>query len=468
MSPMTKVNPGDPIQAHQLNQVLDALQGTPGAGVPIAMTQLNDQNNYALTVQNLDPTNSRAINVIKSDGTPLLVADASGLTIGAPLHVPGAVRIDGNLSIFGGSYAILFGDTSHYLQWSPAGATNILSWTHDFQAQGNLSTVGGNLLCGGAVHVRNQANTADADLYAANVYASSSLYLTDNTANHRISSSGNYLYFDEYTGWVWRLSSSGFATIMSLASNGSLSLGGASSALTCQAVSLTQGSNQVIYWRDASHYLQYAPSGATNVLAWTHDFQCQHLYVTDGSNGYVQAQNGDLYVRTAISGNTVRIDQSYLVLSANGASFGYGSPSATDRVLIVGQTSDSTRNAIRVLNSATGALMSVPCGGAAPFIYQAWTTSSSAAVKQHVEPIEGALDLVLKTRGVRFEYTPDTPADDAEHFGFIGEEMETVLPQVVQRNVGDVTIGITYTEIIPVLSEAIKELAQRVAILERN
>lgn len=76
-----RVNPGDPMQAHQLNQVIDALTGAVGAGVPIAPTAVNDASNYALTVQNDDATNSRALLVLKQDGTTLIQADKNGVVL---------------------------------------------------------------------------------------------------------------------------------------------------------------------------------------------------------------------------------------------------------------------------------------------------------------------------------------------------------------------------------------------------
>ena len=81
------VHPGDPMQAHQVQQVIDALIGTPGAGVPLSPTQVNDTINYALSVENTDPANSRALNVMKADGSVLVRADATGVTLGAPVNL---------------------------------------------------------------------------------------------------------------------------------------------------------------------------------------------------------------------------------------------------------------------------------------------------------------------------------------------------------------------------------------------
>jgi hypothetical protein len=82
------VVPGNQIKALDLNQVITALMGTAGDGQIVALTQLNDSTNYALTVQNLDPTNQRALNVLNQAGTSLLRVDVNGVTLGSPLNLP--------------------------------------------------------------------------------------------------------------------------------------------------------------------------------------------------------------------------------------------------------------------------------------------------------------------------------------------------------------------------------------------
>jgi hypothetical protein len=79
---------GSLAQAVQVQQIIDALKGTPNKGVPVALVSLNDPSNYALTVQNDDPTNSRALSVLKADGTTLISADANGVTLGSPVNLP--------------------------------------------------------------------------------------------------------------------------------------------------------------------------------------------------------------------------------------------------------------------------------------------------------------------------------------------------------------------------------------------
>jgi hypothetical protein len=88
MPTLNDVLAGSLAQAVQVQQIIDALKGTPNKGVPIALVSLNDPNNYALTVQNDDPVNSRALSVLKADGTTLISADATGVTLGAPVNMP--------------------------------------------------------------------------------------------------------------------------------------------------------------------------------------------------------------------------------------------------------------------------------------------------------------------------------------------------------------------------------------------
>jgi hypothetical protein len=88
MPSFVDVHSGDPMLATNVQQVIDALKGTPARGVPLAVTAVNDAVNYAETIQNLEATNSRALNVLKSDGSVLIRADVNGVQLGAPITLP--------------------------------------------------------------------------------------------------------------------------------------------------------------------------------------------------------------------------------------------------------------------------------------------------------------------------------------------------------------------------------------------
>lgn len=65
--------------AEDVQQIIDALSGTAGQGIPISITAVNDASNYALDVKNDDPTNSRALRVRTSTGLAMLTADVNGV-----------------------------------------------------------------------------------------------------------------------------------------------------------------------------------------------------------------------------------------------------------------------------------------------------------------------------------------------------------------------------------------------------
>ena len=77
-------------------------------------------------------------------------------------------------------------------------------------------------------------------------------------------------------------------------------------------------------------------------------------------------------------------------------------------------------------------------------------------------------DPVLQLRGVSLEWDrenhPDHNFPDGRQLGFIAQEVETVLPEVVGTD-DDGYKAISYQNIVPVLVEAVKSLEQRNADL---
>ena len=90
-----------------------------------------------------------------------------------------------------------------------------------------------------------------------------------------------------------------------------------------------------------------------------------------------------------------------------------------------------------------------------------WLVLSDKRIKKDVKAIPNALDLVQQLNGVTYSYNTDR--DDAmilpegKVYGFIAQEVQEVIPEVTSQSKEDGLIGIKYTELIPVLTEAIKE-----------
>jgi hypothetical protein len=83
---------GSTVQKTHITQIIDALDGTAGKGIPIKMTQVSDNASAALTIKNSGT--GGALVVQKSDGTTLFSVSDSGVFItGAGLDSAGYGRL---------------------------------------------------------------------------------------------------------------------------------------------------------------------------------------------------------------------------------------------------------------------------------------------------------------------------------------------------------------------------------------
>ena len=98
--------------------------------------------------------------------------------------------------------------------------------------------------------------------------------------------------------------------------------------------------------------------------------------------------------------------------------------------------------------------------------------NSDSRLKKNVETIDGALDKVLKLRGVTYYWknreemaaakgvSADSIRygyDDKKHIGVIAQEMEEVFPELVGTD-PDGFKSVSYSNLTPILIEAVKEL----------
>ncbi len=127
-----------------------------------------------------------------------------------------------------------------------------------------------------------------------------------------------------------------------------------------------------------------------------------------------------------------------------------------------------------------------------------WTyhlnTHSDARDKENIREIKGALDAILKLRGVTYDLKYETIFPDSldikikdekykenkikksqNQVGFLAQEVEKVLPNVVSHDDSTDEYGIYYLRIIPIVVEALKEqqaiienLKDEVATLSNN
>lgn len=65
-----------------------------------------------------------------------------------------------------------------------------------------------------------------------------------------------------------------------------------------------------------------------------------------------------------------------------------------------------------------------------------WSQTSDARLKRDIEPLQGALDTLLRLRGVTYRWNDPSQhdADESAHMGFIAQEVEPVIPQWVHTD----------------------------------
>ena len=96
----------------------------------------------------------------------------------------------------------------------------------------------------------------------------------------------------------------------------------------------------------------------------------------------------------------------------------------------------------------------------------AFGTPSDVSFKENIKPIKNALDKVEKLQGVTFDWKESKSIlDIKEDIGFIAQDVQKVLPELVREN-DNGKLSLRHQGIISVLTEAIKELSDRVKALE--
>lgn len=105
----------------------------------------------------------------------------------------------------------------------------------------------------------------------------------------------------------------------------------------------------------------------------------------------------------------------------------------------------------------------------------AWQAVSDERMKKNIQPLELGLEQIKALKPTRFDYI-DEESENSSRVGFIAQEVLSVLPHAVHSpDDAEQMMGVSATEMIPVLVKAIQEqqaiitaLTARVAALESN
>jgi hypothetical protein len=95
-------------------------------------------------------------------------------------------------------------------------------------------------------------------------------------------------------------------------------------------------------------------------------------------------------------------------------------------------------------------------------VANSWTLFSDIRLKEDIRAINQPLNLVSHLRGVRFKWKTSQNND----VGFIAQEVEKVIPEIVFTNAETGYKSVSYEKIVAVLTEAIKEQQKTIENLQ--
>jgi hypothetical protein len=117
-------------------------------------------------------------------------------------------------------------------------------------------------------------------------------------------------------------------------------------------------------------------------------------------------------------------------------------------------------------NNAGGGTVAMTLDGSSNLTVTGSVTSNSdITLKKNIEVIPNALDKVSQIRGVTFDRID--MEDESRQSGVIAQEVEKVLPEVVQENDEGIK-SIAYGNMVGLLIEAIKEQQEQIDILKKE
>ena len=94
-----------------------------------------------------------------------------------------------------------------------------------------------------------------------------------------------------------------------------------------------------------------------------------------------------------------------------------------------------------------------------------WTGNSDETLKDNITSLGTVGDKLKNYRTSYFTWKADTETPPKRNIGFIAQDWETDFPEVVTKKEGE-TLGMQYTETIPILLKYIQELEARITSLE--
>jgi hypothetical protein len=94
-------------------------------------------------------------------------------------------------------------------------------------------------------------------------------------------------------------------------------------------------------------------------------------------------------------------------------------------------------------------------------------SSSDKRLKNNITTIENPLEKILKLGGYSFDWNDKQDTYTGKDYGIIAQEVEALFPEMVTTRDNGMK-AVKYDRLIPVLIEAVKELSNKIKILEEK
>jgi len=299
-------------------------------------------------------------------------------------------------------------------------------------------------------------NASELNLYA-NAYisaAGAATYIATGTATRYAQDTGKHLWYNAASGTAGNAIT--FTQRMTLDTDGNLLVGGTTSpsGKAGNFVNLTAGggfwtkSGGVSYFGTLDNYAMVFATNDTeraridssgNLLVGTTTSSGARLVVGGTTSGSLAGTRNTLHIRNSSSSSN----------QSNTIVFGSAGQETSCIILNDVNANGTTINQLNIQAGTTGGVY-LANGGTS------WTSSSDERVKDIIEPITNAATKVATLRAVIGKYKTDS--EQVRRSFLIAQDVQAVLPEAVTVGTDEInTLGLSYTDTIPLLVAAIQE-----------
>jgi hypothetical protein len=171
--------------------------------------------------------------------------------------------------------------------------------------------------------------------------------------------------------------------------------------------------------------------------------ETENSHIFGGKNNTITGTSFDSIILGG-SGNTINTNRS-IILGGSGIT-----ANTSDMIYVPDLTIDGLINVTDLQTNSNGKLVD---------------GTSDARLKQNINELTNSLYIINNLRGVSFEYTPESKMGSGIRYGFIAQEVQEFVPDIVRSRVkSDGMLSLNYSEIVPILVESVKELSNNLTL----